>query len=144
GQHLLGTIFTQRASQGTEHQQGQQGRRSGSARKKERYVKAPARFVSTLSRFGFGRGEDARTAELSNPLRVKGSIASSIPRLALSVFAAMALFVVWASAASAAPAAQPGYGFFKSFPTETQGLFNWEPSNPVAIDSHGNIFVPDR
>jgi hypothetical protein len=42
-------------------------------RKKERYVKASARFVSTPSRFGFGRSRAARAATPSDSLSAQGT-----------------------------------------------------------------------
>jgi hypothetical protein len=115
-------------------------------------VKASARFVSTVNRFGFGRSEVGRAATPSASRYAKGSGARSsrspLP-FAAGILASVALVIaVSAPSASAAPAAQPSYGALNTFGTgellSPYGAFLEPVRNPLAVDRHGNIFAAEH
>jgi hypothetical protein len=118
-------------------------------RKKESFVKASARSVSTLNHFGFGRGRVGRAATTAVSRNAKGTGARSSRHplaLAATLLASIAVvFGVAAPMASAAPTAQSGYGYLATGEFgagELLGYFS-ATSNPIALDSHGNILIAD-
>jgi hypothetical protein len=112
-------------------------------------VKAPARFVSTVNRFGLGRGKVARVATPFCSRNARGTSArSSQHPLALTVMLLASVAVVFAvtvPAASAAPTAQSGYGYLTTGEFgagEVLGSFE-ATHNPIALDSYGNVLIAD-
>jgi hypothetical protein len=114
-------------------------------------VKASARFVSTVNRFGIGRGKVGRAVVPAPSIRVKGTGAASRRSpltFATTLFASVALlFAIAAPSASAAPTATSGYGYLTNFGSgELSGYYSdpYFNINPIAVDSHGNILVSDQ
>jgi hypothetical protein len=114
-------------------------------------VKASARFVSTVNRFGFGCSKVGRAATpfASNSAKGTGARSSRHPlALATTLLASVAVvFAVAAPAASAAPTAQLGYGYLTTGEFgagELHGLLIGATSNPIALDSHGNVLIADQ
>jgi hypothetical protein len=103
-------------------------------------VKAPARFVSTVNRLGFGFGEVVRAAATSAPSHPEGTRAPSIFRR--GGLAALLALAVFAALAPAAPAAlAPGYGPIGSFDPGTIGYLG--PGHIAVDDVTGNILLAD-
>jgi hypothetical protein len=71
------------------------------------------------------------------------SSAARFGRVAALLACFVALLGIGASAATAAPAAQPAWGYLASFGTggEQNGTFQSVPRSPLAVDSHGNVFI---
>jgi hypothetical protein len=108
-------------------------------------VKASARFVSNVNRFGFGRGKVGRAATPAASRDAKGTSARSGPlALAVTLLASLALLLaIAAPAANAAPVAVSGYGHLEGADFEA-GRPIFSAANPLAVDSNGNIFVADE
>jgi hypothetical protein len=114
-------------------------------------VKASARFVSTVNRFGIGRGKVAGVAmpSLSCDANGTGAPPSRSPlALGVAALAGLALLLaVVAPAASAAPTATSGYGLLTGgeFGAAYVNGFSFNShANRITTDSHGNIFLGDE
>jgi hypothetical protein len=109
-------------------------------------VKASARFVSTVDRFGFGPSKVGGAATRSTSHDTKGIGAhSSRSALALAstLFASVALLLGAAAPAAPAATATDSYGYLSTFGDGT-GQHYRSQYNAVAVDgSTGNIFVAE-
>jgi sugar lactone lactonase YvrE len=105
-------------------------------------VKLTARIETMFETAGGGRNGNGRAAVLSVADGVEGTGARLRRPLAqaATLFAALALLLAAAApAASAAPSASPGYGLAANFGAGQ--VCCTAPRNPIAIDSHGNVFL---
>jgi hypothetical protein len=112
-------------------------------------VKASARFVSIVGGFGFGRGKVGRavTPSLSRDAEGTGARSRRSPlALATTLLASVVLLLALAApAANAAPTPQSGYGYLGTeFGAGEFSGFVEGVSNPITLDSHGNIFLDDE
>jgi hypothetical protein len=110
-------------------------------------VKLTARIATTFETAGTRQDGNGRAAMPHVSHGAEGTGARSGPlALAATLFASIGLLLALVpSAASAAPTPQSGYGYLGTEfgAGETSGYFG-ATNNPIALDSHGNIFLDDE